>query len=183
MHNWVICQVYCSQTIKLSVRSIAEVATDPERAGSDSNLTVFSWIPIGSESSFIKRCGSRSEFGFALPNNLGTKSALFRKDLSFFWSPPKFWQKKCPNFQWRLFYFFGPHLKFGRKNAPIFSEDLVFAFCYSPKFGYKKRPSFYKDLFFWSSPEFGQKKTSNFDWGPFLLFFSLLLVFVDMNKV
>ena len=29
----VICQVYCSQTIKLSVRSIVEVATDPERTG------------------------------------------------------------------------------------------------------------------------------------------------------
>ena len=31
VHNWVICQVYCSQTIKLSVRSIPEVATDPDR--------------------------------------------------------------------------------------------------------------------------------------------------------
>ena len=40
-HNWVICQVYCSQTIKLSVRSFAEVATDPKRTGSDSDLKCF----------------------------------------------------------------------------------------------------------------------------------------------
>ena len=39
--NWVICQVYCSQTIKLSVRSFAEVATDPERTRSDSDLNCF----------------------------------------------------------------------------------------------------------------------------------------------
>ena len=120
VHNWVICQVYCSQTIKLSVRSIAEVATDPERNGSNSDLPVFLRIRIGSESSFIRRCGSGSEFGFAFPNNLGTKSALHSA---------------------KTFLSFGLHQNFGRKNAPIFSEDF----------------------FFWSSPEFGQKKTSNFE--------------------
>ena len=108
VHNWVICQVYCSQTIKLSVGSIAELATDPEQTGLDSDLTVFLQIRIRSESSFIRRCGSGSEFGFALPNNLGTKSALHSA---------------------KTFLSFGLHLNFGRKNAPIFSEDFfIFIF-------------------------------------------------------
>ena len=53
------------------------------------------------------RTGSGSEFGFAPPNNLKTKSALHSA-------------KTC--------FSFGLHLNFGRKNAPIFSEDL---FCFS----------------------------------------------------
>ena len=68
----------------------------------------FSGIRIGSESSFIRRCGSGSEFGFALPNNLGTKSALHSA---------------------KTFLSFGLHLNFGRENAPIFSEDFfIFIF-------------------------------------------------------
>ena len=84
--------------------SAAEVATDPKRTGSDPYLTVFLRIWVGSRSSFSRRTGSGSEFGFAPPNNLGTKSALHPR---------------------RLFYF-GLHQNFGRKNAPILSKDLLF---------------------------------------------------------
>ena len=41
--------------------SLPEVATDSERTGSDSYLTVFSPIRIGSGSSFIRRCGFGSD--------------------------------------------------------------------------------------------------------------------------
>ena len=93
------------KTIKLSVRSFPEVATDPHRI---QILLFFSGIRIGSESSFIRRCGSGSEFGFALPNNLGTKSALHSA---------------------KTFLSFALHLNFGRENAPIFSEDFfIFIF-------------------------------------------------------
>ena len=120
VHNWVICQFYCSQTIKLSVRTIAEVATDTERTESDSDLTVFSRIRIGSESSFIRRCGSESEFGFALPNSLGTISALHSA---------------------KTFLFFGLHLNFGKK-MPQFSVKTFIFFWASPKVWHKKRPYF-----------------------------------------
>ena len=49
VHNWVSCQVYCLQTIKLSIRSIAEVATDPERTQSDLDLIVFSGSELDSD--------------------------------------------------------------------------------------------------------------------------------------
>ena len=105
VHNWVICQVYCSQTIKLSVSSIAEVATDPGQTGSNPDLTVFFFfqIKIGFESSFIRRSGY--EFGFAPPNNLGTNSALHFAETFFFWSPPEYWQK-MPQFSVNTFFIF-----------------------------------------------------------------------------
>ena len=71
----------------MRVRNGAEVATDPD-------LTVFS----RNRSSFIRRCGSESEFGFAPSNNLGTTSALHSAKTFFFGFLPKFWQKKRPNF-------------------------------------------------------------------------------------
>ena len=99
-NNWVICQVYCSQTIKLSVRSIAEVATDPERTGSDSDLNCFfaDLDPVLLEDADQK-------LNLALPFQVIWRQSqhyITQRPFFFFWSPPKFWQK----------------------NAPIFSEDF-----------------------------------------------------------
>ena len=98
----------------------------------------------GSGSIFIRRCGSRSEFGFVPPNNLGTKSALHSA---------------------KTFFSFDLHLNLGRKNAQTFCCDFFiftflvftwilaektplvlvktfFTFRYSTNLGRKKRPSF-----------------------------------------
>ena len=90
------------------------------RTGLDSDLTVFSRIRIGSESSFIRRCGSGPKFGFALPNILGTKSALHSA---------------------KTFLSFGLHLNFGRK-MPQFSVKTFLFFWSSREVWQKKRPYF-----------------------------------------
>ena len=113
----------------------------------------------GSGSSFIRRCESGSEFGFALPNNLETKSALHSA---------------------KTFLSFGLHLNFGRKNAPIFSEDffivLVFTWSLAEKtplclvktfflrfgihlnLGIKNAPVFIRTFFFGLHLNLGRKK-------------------------
>ena len=145
VHNWVICQIYCSQTIKLSGRSIAEVATDPERTRSDPDLTVFCESKLDPDPVSLKDANPDwigSEFGFAPPNNLGTRSALLSAENFFsFGLHLNFGRKNAPIFSGKFFNFFGLYLNFGQKNAPIFSEDLFFTFWYSTEFGQKKRPN------------------------------------------
>ena len=141
VHNWVICQVYCSQTIKLSVSSIAEVATDPGRTGSDPDLAVFFFRsrsdsnPVSLEDPDMKlalplqiiwgqnqHCIPQRPFSFGLHLNIG---------------------KKCPNFQLRLFLFFGLYLNFGKKKTPQFLvKTFFFYFLVFNRIWAEKRPSF-----------------------------------------
>ena len=119
------------------------MATDPERTGSDLDLTAFLRIWIGSGSSFIKRCGSGSELGFA-PQIIWGQNQHYILQRSFFllvstgilaektplftfWYSPEFGQKKRPCFSKDLI-FFDLHLNLSRKNAQILNEDL---FCFS----------------------------------------------------
>ena len=142
VQNWVICQVYCSQTIKLSVRSIAEVATDQERTGSYCFFT--DPIPFH----YKMQTRTRSEFGFA-PQILWGQNQHYISQRPFFrlvstWISAE----KMPQFSVKTFIFFGLYLNFGRQNAFIFGKDLFFTFWYLTELGRKNALVFSEDLFF-----------------------------------
>ena len=67
VHKWVICQVYCSQTIKLSVRSVAEVATNPERTGPDRIQILLFFRGSGSDPNPVLFGDADQDLNLALP--------------------------------------------------------------------------------------------------------------------
>ena len=96
VNKWVICQVYCSQTTKLSVRSFAKVATDPERTGSDSDLNCFfaDLDPVLFED-------AAQELNLALPFQViwGQNQLYITQRPYFFFGLHLNFGKKCPNFR------------------------------------------------------------------------------------